>query len=239
MKILIIDNYDSFTYNLYQAVGELLESIKGKAGSVKNSLDVFRNNEITLGQIKKRKYDRIILSPGPGNPADRAYFGVCADILQKVHTIPVLGVCLGMQGMAHYFGGKVTRADRMMHGKTSQIMHDGKGIFANVPQEIEVMRYHSLVVEKESLPKELEITAIVKYRGPATPHPRSTSSITSFSPGAQRGTPSRVTPCRQRVEVMGIRHKKFPIVGVQFHPESFATESGKQMLQNFLFGGSI
>src|SRR3989344_2789766 len=143
MKILIIDNYDSFTFNLYQYVGEILTD-EGK----KFILNVVRNDEI-------------IISPGPGNPSDLAYFGVCAKVLTNVgKETPVLGVCLGMQGMAHYFGGKVVRAKQPMHGKTSIIQHDEKGIFTGLPQNLEVMRYHSLIAEKKTLPNCLKITAV-------------------------------------------------------------------------------
>ncbi|OGH18859.1 MAG: anthranilate/aminodeoxychorismate synthase component II [Candidatus Levybacteria bacterium RIFCSPHIGHO2_12_FULL_38_12] len=197
MKILILDNYDSFTFNLYQYVGEILEQ-REKPFAV----DVFRNDDITLSEIQEKKYDRIIISPGPGNPADKAYFGACAEVLTELEKhIPILGVCLGMQGMAHYFGGKVVRAKKPMHGKTSTIKHDGKGVFFGLPQNLEVMRYHSLIAEKSSLPNCLEITATVQDDG----------------------------------EIMGLRHKEYPIEGVQFHPESFATEAGKIMLENFLF----
>lgn len=196
MKILIIDNYDSFTFNLYQYVGEILME--------KNKdfiLDVIRNDEITINEIKKRRYDKIIISPGPGNPSDSAYFGVCADVLTKLNkTTPILGVCLGMQGMAHYFGGKVVKASVPMHGKTSIIKHDSFGIFRNLPQDLEVMRYHSLVVDKATLPDCLKITA---------------ASLDSK-------------------EIMGLRHITFPIEGIQFHPESFATQGGKLLLTNFL-----
>jgi len=220
LKILIVDNYDSFTYNLYQIVGELLE----EAGGL---VEVVRNNEITLKEIKRGQFDRIVLSPGPGTPADRKYFGVCADILQQVRTIPILGVCLGMQGIAHYFGGSIIPARQMMHGKTSIISHDGKGIFTGVAQEISVMRYHSLVADPQSLPECLEITAIVPdVRGPCLPAGK-----------AAAHHPTRVTPSREGLEIMGLRHKTLPIEGVQFHPESFATEEGKRMLSNFLFGG--
>lgn len=196
MKVLIIDNYDSFTFNLYQSIGEIL-----RERDENFVIDVFRNDAISLGEIKKRTYDRIILSPGPGDPADKAYFGVCADVLTNIgKKTPVLGVCLGMQGMAHYFGGKVVRAKKPMHGKTSLVSHDGKGIFQSIPQHIEVMRYHSLVADKQSLPKSLVITATSQDSG----------------------------------EIMGLRHKEFPVEGIQFHPESFATEAGKQMLSNFL-----
>lgn len=196
MKILIIDNYDSFTFNLYQYAGEILKD-KGEDFAI----DVVRNDQITLDEIKKRKYDRVIISPGPGDPSDKAYFGVCGEVIVKLgKEIPVLGVCLGMQGMAYYFGGRVVRAKLPMHGKTSIIYHDGKGVFKGLPQGLAVMRYHSLVAEKKTLPNSLEITA--KADG----------------------------------EIMGLRHKKYPVEGVQFHPESFATEGGKKMLENFLYG---
>lgn len=196
MNILIIDNYDSFTYNLYQYIGEILQ-----AKNTSFTIDVFRNDKITLEEIKKAKYDRIVISPGPGDPSDSTYFGICSKVLTEIgKKTPVLGVCLGMQGVAHYFGGKVVRAKLPMHGKTSGISHDGKGLFKSLPQNIEVMRYHSLVAEEKSLPEVLEITA---------------KSIESN-------------------EIMGLRHKKFPIEGIQFHPESFATEGGKMILTNFL-----
>ncbi len=196
MKILLLDNYDSFTYNLYQYVGEILT-----ADGHPFTLDVIRNDAITLKEIKKRKYDRIIISPGPGDPADKAYFGVCADVLTEVgKTTPVLGVCLGLQGMAHYFGGRVIRAELPMHGKTSRITHDGKGVFAGLPQSLEVMRYHSLIVDAASLPECLEVSA--------------TSEDSK--------------------EIMGLRHTQHPIEGIQFHPESFATQGGKEILKNFL-----
>lgn len=199
MKILIIDNYDSFTYNLYQLVGEVLQS-----KTEPSTIDVFRNDKITLEQIKKAKYERIIISPGPGDPADRNYFGVCGEVLTEVgQSIPVLGVCLGMQGIAYYFGGKVIKAKKPMHGKVSIIKHDSKGIFKGIPQNIEVMRYHSLIAEEKSLPKVLEVTA----------------------------------KSQDSNKIMGLRHKKYPIEGVQFHPESFATEGGKILLTNFLLGG--
>ena len=197
MKILILDNFDSFTYNLYQLVGEILEAHKEEF-----TIDVFRNNEITVKEIKAKKYGRIIISPGPGSPDDETYFGVCKEVLLDIgHTVPTLGVCLGMQGIAQYYGGKVIRAKLPMHGKTSLVKHDGKGVFTGLPQHVEVMRYHSLVVG--NLPKELLVTAKTGDKG--------------------------------EVEIMGLRHKKFPIEGIQFHPESFATEGGKVMLENFLF----
>lgn len=201
MKILIIDNYDSFTFNLYQNIGEILYERGGDF-----VLDVVRNNELSLQEIKKRKYDKIIISPGPGDPSNSLYFGVCSDVILDLgKTTPILGVCLGMQGIAYYFGGRVVRAKKPMHGKTSIIAHNESGIFNDLPQNIEVMRYHSLIVEKESLPDCLEITA--------------------------------VTQPRSGEEIMGLRHKEYPIEGIQFHPESFATEGGKILLANFLFGG--
>jgi anthranilate synthase/aminodeoxychorismate synthase-like glutamine amidotransferase len=198
MRVLILDNYDSFTFNLYQYVGEILSEHKEKF-----TLDVERNDAVTLAEIKKRKYDRIIISPGPGDPRDKKYFGVCADVLTKIgKTTSVLGVCLGMQGMAYYFGGKVVRAQKPMHGKTSMIEHDSKGVFKGLPPNIEVMRYHSLIAEKATLPDCLSITAFAPDTG----------------------------------EVMGLRHKTYRVEGIQFHPESFATEGGKQILANFING---
>ena len=151
MKVLIIDNYDSFTYNLYQYIGEILTS-----KDLQFTLDVVRNDVITLKEIRNKKYERIIISPGPGDPSDQSYFGVCTDIFtQKGRTLTVLGVCLGMQGMGYYFGGRVVRAKKPMHGKTSIISHDGKGIFKGLPQNFVAMRYHSLILDKKSLPKDL------------------------------------------------------------------------------------
>lgn len=196
MKVLIIDNYDSFTFNLYQYVGEILTE-----GEKEFVLDVVTNDELTLGEIKKRNYNKIIISPGPGDPSDEKYFGVCSKvIIQLGKKTPVLGVCLGMQGIAHFFGGKVVPAKKPMHGKTSFIIHDGLGVFTDIPQKIEVMRYHSLIVDHDSLPKVLQITA----------------------------------RAHDTKEIMGLRHTKYPIEGIQFHPESFATEAGKQLVKNFL-----
>lgn len=152
MKTLIIDNYDSFTYNLYQYIGEL----KG------NPL-IYRNDKITLNQIIKMRPDKIIISPGPGNPDDPKYFGVCLEVIQKLGPkIPILGVCLGHQGIIYAFGGKIIKARKIMHGKTSLIEHNGKGIFKNVPSPVSGMRYHSLVGEYKTCPKILEISALVK-----------------------------------------------------------------------------
>jgi len=184
--ILMIDNYDSFTYNLVQYLGELGQELK-----------VFRNDEITVEKIKKMKPSRIVISPGPGSPKDA---GVSREVIRKLGPeIPLLGVCLGHQCIGEVFGGKVVRAKRLMHGKTSQIFHDGKAIFKGIDNPFVATRYHSLLVERKSFPKDLEITAQTKEK-----------------------------------EIMGLQHKKFPIYGVQFHPESILTQSGKQLLRNFL-----
>ncbi len=211
MRVLIIDNYDSFTYNLYQYVGEILSS---KLGYGHFDVQVKRNNELTLEQIRSLAPDRIIISPGPGSPDDKAYFGVCSDVILELgKTIPLLGVCLGMQGIAHCFSGKVVHAPLPMHGKTSLIQHDGKGVYQNIPQALEIMRYHSLMVEAATLPDCLEITSVILH---------------------QDGKQDLQTAALTGAEIMGIRHKSHPIEGIQYHPESFATEGGKALLQNFL-----
>jgi anthranilate synthase component 2 len=197
MRVLIIDNYDSFTFNLYQDVGRILTLTKKPF-----ELKVIRNDELTLQEIKDLNYDKFIISPGPGDSKDKEYFGVCSQVILEIgKTKPVFGVCLGMQGICHYFGGKVVKANNVMHGKVSTIKHTAKDVFRGLPQSIEVMRYHSLVAQKETIPDCLEITAITEDDG----------------------------------EIMGLKHKNFPISGVQFHPESFATEGGLQILKNFLF----
>lgn len=204
MKIIIIDNYDSFTFNLYQYAGEILQN-----RMTSFTLDVVRNDELSLDEIADRKYDRIVISPGPGDPKDIEYFGVCSKVILELgKNTPVLGVCLGMQGIAHYFGGKVVRAKIPKHGKTDRISHDGKGVFSGLPQQIEIMRYHSLIVDDESLPDFFEKSA-------------------------------RVESAENNGELMGIRHKKYPIEGIQFHPESFATEGGMKMIENFIFGSRV
>jgi anthranilate synthase component II len=192
IRVVVIDNYDSFVYNLVQFIGELGAEVP-----------VYRNNQVTLRQVQELKPDRIVISPGPGNPNDERYFGVCRAVLQQVSPqVPTLGVCLGHQGIISTYGGKVTKAKRLMHGKTSRIKHDGKGIFKDVPDPFTATRYHSLTGEKSSLPQCLEVTAVAVDDG----------------------------------EVMGIRHKKYPIEGVQFHPESILCEEGKLILKNFLEG---
>ena len=214
MNVLIIDNYDSFTFNLYQYVGEILHTELSQAqGNPKVS--VKRNNEVTLEDIKLQNYDRIIISPGPGSPEDPAYFGVCSEVIKELGpSIPLLGVCLGMQGIAHVFGGDVVRAGVPMHGKTSPIRHDEQGVYKGLPQDIEIMRYHSLMVKADTLPECLEVTAVVSNE--------------------QFENDSLIDCVNKGEEIMGIRHKQFPIQGVQFHPESFATEGAKRLLANFL-----
>jgi anthranilate synthase/aminodeoxychorismate synthase-like glutamine amidotransferase len=188
--ILVIDNYDSFTYNLVQYIGEL-----------GNEVAVHRNNEITLGEIEAMHPDRIVISPGPCTPREA---GISLDVIRRfAGQMPILGVCLGHQAIGEAFGGKVVRAANLMHGKTSSVEHDGKTVFRNIPSPITATRYHSLIVEEKSLPDELEISATCRDRD---------------------GT---------RV-IMGLRHRKFPVEGVQFHPESVLTDQGKQLVRNFL-----
>lgn len=212
MNVLIIDNYDSFTFNLYQYIGEILQTMDGdKAANV----IVKRNNEITLADVQAMNLDRIIISPGPGAPDDPAYFGICAEVIEVMgKTTPLLGVCLGMQGIAHVFGGDVVRASVPMHGKVSSIRHDGAGVYQGLPQEIEIMRYHSLMVKADTLPDCLTVTAVVANNAHAE---------FSLTESALAGE-----------EIMGLQHKDYPIQGVQFHPESFATEGAKRLLTNFL-----
>jgi anthranilate synthase component 2 len=192
MKVLVIDNYDSFVYNLVQYIGELGgEPI------------VYRNDQIDLEQAMRLDPQRIVISPGPGTPEDPHYFGVCSAILQKMSCkIPTLGVCLGSQGIVSVFGGKVVRANRLMHGKTSVIKHDGTGVFEGVKNPFTGTRYHSLVGEKSSIPLCIEVSAESSDDG----------------------------------EVMGVRHRTYPITGLQFHPESILCEDGKKMIKNFLDG---
>lgn len=184
--ILLIDNYDSFTFNLYQYLGELGEEIK-----------VVRNNQVTLDKIKEMKPKAIILSPGPGRPEDA---GICVEVVRNFYkTIPILGICLGHQAIGYAFGATVKHAKSIKHGKTSLIKHEG-GLFNYLSSPLEVMRYHSLSVDKNTLPEELECTA----------------------------------EAMDDQEIMAIRHRHYPVFGLQFHPESIGTPSGKQILKNFL-----
>jgi anthranilate synthase component 2 len=189
--ILMIDNYDSFTYNLVQYLGELGEDVR-----------VVRNDELSVEQIRKLAPERIVISPGPGTPNQA---GVTLEMIEKLGAqIPILGVCLGHQSIGQVFGGKVVRAREIMHGKTSLIHHTGKGVFAALPNPFVATRYHSLVVEKSSVPAVLEMTA--------------------WTQSADGGLD----------EIMGFRHKALPIEGVQFHPESILTEHGHALLRNFI-----
>tara|TARA_R110000850_G_scaffold112577_7_gene226693 strand:- start:1160 stop:1822 length:663 start_codon:yes stop_codon:yes gene_type:complete len=216
VKVLIIDNYDSFTYNLYQYVGEVLTAEKSHGSIASFAISVKRNNEVTLEEVRAWQPDRIIISPGPGSPDDKAYFGVCAEVILELgKSTPLLGVCLGMQGITHVFGGRVVKAGLPVHGKTSPIYHDESGVFAGAPQGLDIMRYHSLVADPSSLPECLELTAVVAQIGQS-----------SLAEAKLDGAP---------MEIMGVRHKEYPIEGIQFHPESFATEGGKELLKQFLF----
>jgi anthranilate synthase/aminodeoxychorismate synthase-like glutamine amidotransferase len=184
--ILLLDNYDSFTYNLAQYLGQMGQE-----------LVVRRNDQITLDEVARLKPERIVISPGPCTPKEA---GISVPLIERfAGTIPILGVCLGHQAIGAAFGGRVIRASMIMHGKTSEIHHDGKTIFHNLPQDFEATRYHSLIVERKSLPKSLEISA-------------ETSDGT----------------------IMGLRHREFPVEGVQFHPESVLTTPGYHLIENFL-----
>ncbi len=191
--ILVIDNYDSFTYNLVQYLGEL-----GQEMPIAAEVQVYRNDKITLEEIRQLRPDAIVISPGPGRPEDS---GVSLAIIQELGpTLPVLGVCLGHQAIGQVFGGKITSAPELMHGKTSPVEHTNIGVFAGLENPLTATRYHSLVIDRDTCPDVLEITAWV-----------------------EDGT------------IMGVRHRTYPhIQGVQFHPESVLTQSGKQLLKNFL-----
>jgi anthranilate synthase/aminodeoxychorismate synthase-like glutamine amidotransferase len=182
----MIDNYDSFTYNLVQYLGVL--------GS---EVEVHRNDKITLDEIESMKPERIVISPGPGTPQSA---GITISMIERFHPkVPILGVCLGHQAIGAAFGGRVLHAARIMHGKTSEISHDGKGVFRDLPDPITATRYHSLAVERKSLPSCLEVSA-----------------------EAEDG------------EIMGLRHREYPVEGIQFHPESILTKEGMNILSNFL-----
>lgn len=191
--ILLIDNYDSFTYNVYQYLGELGAEVS-----------VVRNDEITVTQIERLAPEKIVVSPGPCTPNEA---GISLAVIERfAGEIPLLGICLGHQAIGQAFGGEVRRARAVMHGKTSPIHHEGKGIFQGLPQPITATRYHSLIVGWDSLPDCLEVTAWTE------------------------------TPEGQRDEIMGLRHRTLPVEGVQFHPESIFSPEGKILLGNFLEG---
>ena len=184
--ILIIDNYDSFTYNLVQYLGEM-----------NVELNIVRNDKITLDEIRKLHPDAIVISPGPCTPKEA---GISVPIIKELHKeIPILGVCLGHQSIGEAFGGDVVKAPSVVHGKTSEILHEGKGIFNSIPNRFLATRYHSLVIAPKTMPNELEVTA------------KTEDDV-----------------------VMGVQHKRYPIFGVQFHPESIATQHGKVLLRNFV-----
>lgn len=184
--ILVIDNYDSFTYNIVQYLGELGADIQ-----------VVRNDEVTVEDILKKKPNQVLISPGPCSPKEA---GISVEVIKQLAgKVPILGVCLGHQSIGYAFGGEIVRAKNLMHGKTSLITHDGQGVFKGLPNPFKATRYHSLVINKDKLPAELIVTAT-----------------------SEDG------------EIMGVRHKTLPIEGVQFHPESILTESGKTLLGNFL-----
>jgi len=194
-RLLLIDNYDSFTYNLVQYIGEMGHEVV-----------VRRNDQTTLAEIDRLAPERIVISPGPCTPHEA---GISIDVIKHfAGKVPILGVCLGHQAIGAAFGGNVIRAANLMHGKTSEVEHDGKTIFQSVPSPITATRYHSLIVEEKSLPPDLEISATCRDRDGG------------------------------RV-IMGLRHRKYPIEGVQFHPESVLTSHGKQMVRNFLPSGDL
>jgi len=186
MKTLVIDNYDSFVYNLVQYLGELGCDI-----------EVFRNDQITLADVESLNPSAIVISPGPGRPEDA---GICVELIRHfAGRIPILGVCLGHQAIGYAFGGEIVSAKKLMHGKTSLIYHTGKSIFTGLPSPFQATRYHSLAIKRDTLPSSLELLAWTEDG-----------------------------------EVMAVKHKEFYILGVQFHPESIATQYGKELLKNFL-----
>ena len=188
--VFVLDNYDSFTYNLVQYFGELGSDVV-----------VRRNDKVSVTDIESLRPDRIVISPGPCTPQDA---GISIELIRHfAGKVPLLGVCLGHQAIGAAFGGKVVRAPHLMHGKTSQILHDNRTVFRGLPEPMQATRYHSLIVEEENLPAELEVSA-----------------STTESDGSRT--------------IMGLRHRKYPVEGVQFHPESVLTDAGKQLLRNFL-----
>ena len=187
--VFVLDNYDSFTYNLVQYLGELGAQV-----------EVRRNDQISVAELEQLRPERILISPGPCTPSEA---GISVELIRRLAgRIPIFGVCLGHQAIGEAFGGNVVRARKLMHGKTSEIEHDGRTIFSKVPSPMTATRYHSLIVAEEGLPAELEVTA-------------------TTGSGKER-------------VIMGLRHRKFPVEGVQFHPESVLTTSGKQLIRNFL-----
>lgn len=191
MKVLLIDNFDSFTYNLYQYLGEMAD------------VTVARNDRIPFDKLAAGEFSHIVISPGPGNPTDPVYFGGAGEVIRRFYErMPLLGICLGHQGIAAILSGRIVKAPMVMHGKTSTFGHSGEGLFTGLPETMTAMRYHSLAVERESMPPELLVDA-----------------------AADDGT------------VMAFHHRALPVFGVQFHPESFRTETGKKLLANFIKTG--
>ena len=185
--VLVIDNYDSFTYNLVQYLGELGAEVR-----------VRRNNEVTIGEIETMAPEQILISPGPGRPENA---GITPDVIRHFGpTTPILGVCLGHQAIGMVYGGTVTRATTPMHGKTSTVVHDSKGVFTGIAEPIQAGRYHSLVIAADSVPQDLEVAARAREDG----------------------------------TIMAVRHRSYPVHGVQFHPESVLTDEGRTILRNFL-----
>ena len=188
--VFVLDNYDSFTYNLVQYFGELGPTV-----------EVRRNDQITVADVEELQPERIVISPGPCTPQDA---GISIDLIRHfAGKVPILGVCLGHQAIGAAFGGQVVRAPHLMHGKTSSVTHDNKSIFRGLPMPMTATRYHSLIVEEDDLPAELEVSA-----------------WTTEKDGSRT--------------IMGLRHRKFPVEGVQFHPESVLTDAGKKLVENFL-----
>jgi anthranilate synthase/aminodeoxychorismate synthase-like glutamine amidotransferase len=188
--IFVLDNYDSFTYNLVQYIGELGEEV-----------EVRRNDRVTVTEIEKMRPDRIVISPGPCTPQDA---GISIELIRHLAgKTPILGVCLGHQAIGEAFGGRVVRAGHIMHGKTSSVVHDNKTIFQGLPMPMTATRYHSLIVEEKDLPAELEVSAWATEKD-------------------------------GRRTIMGLRHRRYPIEGVQFHPESVLTDAGKKLVGNFV-----
>ena len=213
MTILIIDNYDSFTFNLYQYCGEILNEY-----DLKNVTDITvkRNDELTINEVKKLDPKKIIISPGPGTPENKKYFGICNNIILELGPyIPILGICLGMQGIVNAYGGKIIHASEPMHGKTSFLLHDESGIHKNIPQNIEIMRYHSLIVDRKTLPDCFIVNGISQDH--EVDHKL-----------------NNIKKLTQKNDIMAVTHKSYPIYGIQYHPESFGSEGGKEILRNFL-----
>ncbi|HZR27626.1 MAG TPA: aminodeoxychorismate/anthranilate synthase component II [Terriglobales bacterium] len=188
--VFVLDNYDSFTYNLVQYLGEMGEQV-----------EVRRNDQVTLPEIERLRPKQIVISPGPCTPHEA---GISIELIRHfAGKLPILGVCLGHQAIGAAFGGNIIRAKKLMHGKTSPILHTGKGVFRGLESPLTATRYHSLIIERQTVPAELEITACTREED-----------------GSE--------------VIMGVRHRKFPVEGVQFHPESVLTSSGRQMLKNFM-----